>query len=200
MYVGENRSMGVKAPPPVGRNDSGRSDACKYSPCPHSCASTQFPMATVPVTTPYIAQKGDVRGLAGSRTCKAATPPTVQRAVRESDAVRYPSDLPVSGSKQSAGMTFRMSYAEGNRSSAMSNALPWRPERATPLRSCNFWGGRPGVMSFSVSCDVTGIIRSSSTTAAVRWTDGRRLVVCRRCVGANADERGTPRASVNANE
>ena len=151
-------------------------------------------MATVPVTAAYAAQKGNVKGLAGSRILKAARPPAVQSAVEAREMLKYPSDLAVSGSKHSSGITLRISKADGYWSSAISKALPSRPERATPLRSCNTWGRLSAFFSWAGA----GIIKSSLTMDAARDDAGRRCVC--RCVGANADERGTPRASAKANE
>mmetsp|Transcript_3278 Transcript_3278/g.6136 ORF Transcript_3278/g.6136 Transcript_3278/m.6136 type:complete len:87 (+) Transcript_3278:361-621(+) len=64
-----------------------------------------------------------------------ATPTAVQIPVPTRDTERYPNDLSVSGSKQSAGMTALMSLDLGKSSALRERALPFRPEKTIPFKS-----------------------------------------------------------------
>ena len=76
---------------------------------------------------------GQVRMLSGGRTLSIWIPRAVQAAVPAMETLRYPSDLAVSGSKQSAGMTERSSFALGN--SVSDNDWPLSPLNAIPDKS-----------------------------------------------------------------
>ena len=56
-----------------------------------------------------------------------ATPMAVQTPVPKSETARYPMDLAVSGSKQSAGITALISLDLGKSSGLSERALPFRP-------------------------------------------------------------------------
>ena len=73
-------------------------------------------MATVPVTAEYNAQKGKVNKFSGGNTLNKLAPIKVQSAVPKTETLKYPNDVAVSDSKQSAGMTARSSRASGKSS------------------------------------------------------------------------------------
>jgi hypothetical protein len=72
---------------------------------------------------------GQVKGFAGFSTDSKPTPTAVHAAVPNSDTDRYPKDVPVSDSKQSTGMTERISLALGKSAASNERACPLRPEK-----------------------------------------------------------------------
>ena len=70
---------------------------------------------------------GRKKRLEGSKMLSMFTPRAVQMAVPMTDTERYPKDVAVSGSKQSAGMTLRSSLAEGKSSFLQESAFPLVP-------------------------------------------------------------------------
>ena len=96
------------------------------APCPHSCANTHSPIATVPVTAEYAAQMGRVK-MEVPIVPIIAAPTAVHRAVLARDMERYPNDFAVSGSKQSVGMTALRSLDWGKSSALSESAFPLSP-------------------------------------------------------------------------
>jgi len=93
---------------------------------PHSCARTQSPIATVPVTAEYAAHIGKVNKLVPI-VATIPAPTAVHNAVPIKDTERYPKDLAVSGTKQSFGITALISFEIGKSSADKESALPFNP-------------------------------------------------------------------------
>jgi hypothetical protein len=94
------------------------------APWPHSCATTQHPVATVPVTMLYKSQRGHMANF------KGIWRPTKRHArVKDAEMAAYPIDLTVSRLKQCSGIAWMTSFFEGY--SMPAKASPLRPETST---------------------------------------------------------------------
>ena len=96
------------------------------APCPHSCANTQSPIATVPVTAAYADQIGKVK-IDVPIAPNILTPKAVQIAVPMVETARYPRDVAVSGSKHSFGIAALISFDFGKSSALIERAFPFNP-------------------------------------------------------------------------
>ena len=84
----------------------------------------------------------------GSRYWRALTPKAVHAVVPTRETVRYSRLLAVSGSKQSAGMTFLTVPESGKSAVVRERAFPLSPEKAMPSRSINALGLSGSFCSF----------------------------------------------------
>jgi hypothetical protein len=92
---------------------------------------------------------GQVSGFPGFNTNNIAIPMAVQMAVPTVDIARHDILFHVSGSKQSAGITERISDAFGNVLS--DKAFPFKPEKAIPDKSTMTAAFSDGTSSTSTS-------------------------------------------------
>lgn len=125
----------------------------------------------------------------------------MHNAVPITETERYPSDLAVSGSKQSAGMTFVISLRSGKSEVVRLSAFPLRPENLIPSKLMRAPGlsllslllfpppteerrsalGMPVAMLTRVSCldadDLVGAKALADDTAARRTRDEYFIVL-----------------------
>mmetsp|Transcript_134721 Transcript_134721/g.327479 ORF Transcript_134721/g.327479 Transcript_134721/m.327479 type:complete len:231 (-) Transcript_134721:32-724(-) len=94
------------------------------APWPHSCATTQHPVAAVPATNAYAIHAGMNASVIGRYAYAASPSPTVIAV----DTAAYRSDLPVSFTKQRFGIFERTSAMVGNSDGGGAfSALPFMP-------------------------------------------------------------------------
>ncbi len=117
-----------------------------------------------------------MRGFAGLMTDKRAIPMAVQMAVPTVEVARQDKLFVVSDSKQSDGMTARISEALGN--VVNDNACPFRPEKAIPDQSIiAVFSDRSGSSLLSKEFTIGGVSNREGNVVVVAVSRSNAIVL-----------------------